>query len=183
MSTYRLLKVILRAIGLYTLWRGIVTFIVFVGILAAPTFSGQMSGSVYLVLFTNFLTSLMFLLFTALVFFRIDQFLKFLGMDESEFEKHSLPFDQRVFITVIVIGGILIAMGGAHATELKFNFNTATTTGYITGEDPSTTITKSNDYNFSLFSFIQIIVGVLFLTRAHKVTDFLVNRFESRKSA
>jgi len=190
MSTYQLLKIIIRGFGLFAFWKAasaLAAFIGVVGIFSNIPNASDANSFLNAALFSNFLLFLVPATFCFLAIFNTKGIIRFLGISPDD-SSTVVTSEVTIYLVVISIGTILLVTGCSSALSFDYNVGFNNNSSLVnldelkTGAAPimqKTQSTQSRSYktNFNFFALLELILGIVFLARAKKITTYIVNKY------
>lgn len=195
MKTKDILSITLKIIGLIAFWKAIQTFgavISGIGIFSSLFANNDHMNSSFMIaiglaMILNFLLPL---IVSILFLFRTEKVLSIIKINEHDNVDLNLNKLVLYHMIIIVFGFMLIIHGAGNF--LEFNYNTDTKTEYTTNnistnnQLPNTTrqekvfVTNSKSKNINYFALIEIILGIILLTKATEFAKKTERTFDSK---
>lgn len=195
MKTKDLIAVTLKIIGLIAFWKAIQTFgamISGIGIFSS-TFANndQMNASFMIAIGLAMILNFVLPLIVAIVFlFRTEKVITLLKIKED----NNINLNQNKLVLyhmIIIVFGFMITIHGA-GNFIEFNYKTDTktenTTNHVSSDNqqPNSTkqekvfVTNSKSKNINYFALIEIILGIVLLTKATEIAMKVERNFDSK---
>lgn len=189
MKTRELYSIVLKIIGLITLWR----FLTLISVIALSGFGfftvlssseGQMHvGYLYASVFAGLLQMLIPLLISIFCLFSTDTILRLLKLDDDS--TLELLSERKVLYHLAVLSfGVFLCAYGAHGfltTNYKSESTEAVSQAITQLNDSSNVvhIKESTNYSVNILSLIISLIGLWILSKSRKVSEWVLRRIES----
>ncbi len=189
MKTRELYSIVLKIIGLITLWR----FLTLISVIALSGFGfftvlssseGQMHvGYLYASVFASLLQMLIPLLISIFCLFSTDTILRLLKLDDDS--TLELLSERKVLYHLAVLSfGVFLCAYGAHGfltTNYKSESTEAVSQAITQLNDSSNVvhIKESTNYSVNILSLIISLIGLWILSKSRKVSEWVLRRIES----
>ncbi len=192
-----LVSIILRIIGLVAFWKSIQAFgsmLSGIGVLISMFLNNHhVNNSFMIIIGTAMVLNFILPLAVAIIFiFRTERVLSIIKIKEQDqiylnLDKHLL------YHIVMIVFGFMIIMHGS-GNFLEFNLKTDTKTEYITknisnknqspniSKEEKVFVTHSKSKNINYFALIEIVFGVVLLTKAADISKKIENNFTSKRT-
>ncbi len=193
MSIYQLLKIILRGIGAYALWKSISSFTLLIGVagMAASSYMGPTNSVLVVAIISNLILFLVPASFGIFALVRTEKIISLLGVSKNDETKLKPDSDLTAYFIVILVGTMFIINGSSSTLKLDYNSKFNYESKLINLDDmkngakpimqkTNTTDSTERNASFSLFSLLELIFGVILLVKARSVTSFLIRRNQSK---
>jgi hypothetical protein len=193
MKNKNLFSLVIKIMGLVALWKAIVSFgLVITGIGILFTVNSHGFGSFMLVIALNMILSFLMPLFIAYFFLlKTDKVVSKIKINEESKIDLNLKKGVMYHIMVLSFGFMFILYGSS--CFLSFDYKTDTKTTHVQNKkydegkkehnvDGSDTITTTNSKNkkVNYFALIEIIMGIVLLTKATDISRKVERNFDSK---
>ncbi|HTO16347.1 MAG TPA: hypothetical protein VLZ83_11280 [Edaphocola sp.] len=197
MKTKDLISIALKIIGLIAFWKAIQTFgamINGIGIFSSLFMNNdQMNSSFMIAIGLAMILNFILPLIVAILFlFRTEKVLSIIKIKVQDDIVLNLNKLILYHVIIIVFGFITIIHGAGNFVE--YNYQTDTKTEYTTknvstnNQSPSNTnqkkiiVTNTTSKNINYFALIEIILGIILLTKATEIAKKVERNFDSKQT-
>lgn len=189
MKTRELYSIVLKIIGLISLWRFVSTFLLFLfscaGLVTMFSTAGSLASVGYIVtsLFILVVQLALVLIISIYCIFRTNTLLKILKLDDDS--TLELLSERKVLYHLLVLSfGVYLFADGLNSfytIHIKTDTISDLSKVMYTGNNiPSiTNMTESKNHSFNFLAFIEAVIGVLLLIKSRAVTNWILRRVDS----
>lgn len=191
MKVYQLLKIIIRGLGIFALWKAITALTVFIGVIGVYSnipYTGETNSFATIALFSNFFLFIIPTVFCLLAIFKTNGVISFFGITPDETSSTNISSKLNTYLIIISIGTIFIVAGSSATLSLgyktSFNYNASLINieEMKDGAEPimqKTQTTETDQYttDFSFFAFMELIFGIIILAKAKNFTAYIHSRY------
>lgn len=185
MKQNQILSLVLKVLGLVLAWKALTGFFLVISqwLMFFKTLSHSTQGLGFWlisIVFTTLTTILLPALGAWLLISKSERIVKLLGVKEDDVE---MPAKKYLYHTlVVVLGSIMIIVGASKSVSSTISLNKSTHTTKLYKSkaqvEPQTTVNESKTTNYNAIAIIEVLLGVLVVTKAGEVSRYLLKQID-----
>ena len=186
MKLISLLQIVLKVVGIIALWKFIGAFSSL--IFCVGLFSSSLNSFTTLMVSSTVLNSVLIGTFAYLCLFKTNKLLSLLQINAEEII--DVKAEKKVVYHILILcAGVLIVMNGLtnflsfdYKTEEKTEITSPNNSAHAFENRQQLTLLESKTKHLNFFAFIEIIIGMIFLTKADVITEWILAKYSREET-